>query len=66
MDILGMTAVSLGVAIKNKEVTVLEAVKAVLAQIHAKEEIYNCYVTVDEEGALAQAKEIQKKLMQVF
>ena len=62
MSILDMTACQLAAAIKNKEVTVSEAVKAVLAQIHAKEEIYNCYVTVDEEGALAQAKEIQEKI----
>ena len=33
MSILDMTAVSLGAAIKNKEVTVLEATEAVLAQI---------------------------------
>ena len=36
MDILGMTAVSLGVAIKNKEVTVREAVKAALGRIGDK------------------------------
>ncbi len=62
MSILDMTACQLAAAIKNKEVTVLEATKAVLAQIHEKEEKYHCYVTVDEEGALAQAEEIQKKI----
>lgn len=62
MSILDMTACQLAAAIKNKEVTVLEATKAVLAQIHEKEEKYHCYVTVDEEGALAQAQEIQKKI----
>lgn len=62
MSILDMTACQLAAAIKNKEVTVLEATKAVLAQIHEKEERYHCYVTVDEEGALAQAEEIQKKI----
>ena len=62
MNILDMTAVSLGAAIKNKEVTVLEATEAVLAQIEAKEREYHCYVTVDREGALAAAERIQKKI----
>lgn len=62
MDILSMTAVSLGAAIKNKEVTVREATEAVLAQIEKKEGEYNCYVTVDREGALKQADEVQKKI----
>ena len=62
MSILDMTAVSLGAAIKNKEVTVLEATEAVLAQIEAKESAYHCYVTVDREGALAAAERIQKKI----
>ena len=62
MSILDMTAVSLGAAIKNKEVTVLEATEAVLAQIEAKESEYHCYVTVDREGALAAAERIQRKI----
>lgn len=62
MSILDMTAVSLGAAIKNKEVTVLEATEAVLAQIEAKESEYHCYVTVDWKGALAAAAEIQKRI----
>ncbi len=62
MSILDMTAVSLGAAIKNKEVTVLEATEAVLAQIEAKEREYHCYVTVDWKGALAAAERIQRKI----
>ena len=62
MNILDMTAVSLGAAIKNKEVTVLEATEAVLAQIEATESEYHCYVTVDREGALAAAERIQRKI----
>ena len=62
MNILDMTAVSLGAAIKNKEVTVLEATEAVLAQIEAKESAYHCYVTVDWKGALAAAERIQRKI----
>lgn len=62
MNILDMTAVSLGAAIKNKEVTVLKATEAVLAQMEAKESEYHCYVTVDREGALAAAGRIQKEI----
>lgn len=62
MDLLNMTAVSLGAAIKNKEVTVREATEAVLARIEEKEKEYHCYVTVDKEGALKQADEVQKKI----
>ncbi len=62
MDILGMTAVSLGVAIKNKEVTVREAVKAALGRIGEKEKEYHCFVTVDGEGALGKADEVQKRI----
>lgn len=60
MDIIEMGAVELSAAIKNGEVTVSEALEAVLSQI--KKNDYNCYVTVDEEGARAQASEIQKKI----
>lgn len=62
MDLLSMTAVSLGAAIKNKEVTVREATEAALARIEEKEKEYNCYVTVDKEGALTQADEVQRKI----
>ena len=37
MQILGMTAAGLGAAIKNKEVTVMEAVEAVLSRIEEKD-----------------------------
>ena len=57
MSILNMTAVELAAAIKNKEVTVMEATKAVLDQIEKTEGTYNCYVTVDK-----QAEEMQKKI----
>ena len=62
MNILNMTAVSLAAAIKNKEVTVMDATKAVLKQIEKTESTYNCYVTVDKDGALKQAQEIQGKI----
>ena len=62
MSILSMTAVELAAAIKKHEVTVKEAVEAVLDNIEKKEAAYHCYVTVDREGALKQAEEIQKKI----
>lgn len=62
MSILSMTAVELAAAIKKHEVTVKEAVEAVLDNIEKKEDTYHCYVTIDREGALKQAEEIQKKI----
>ena len=62
MSILSMTAVELSKKIKEKEISVKEAVQASLDQIEAGEKKYNCYVTVDPEGALAQAEAIQKKI----
>ena len=60
MNLMKLTAVQLGKKIKSKEVSVMEAVKAALEQIKEKEDLYNCYVTVDEEGALRRAEEVQK------
>ncbi len=59
MSILDMTAAGLGAAIKAKKVTAREAVEAVLLRIDEKEAAYHCYVTVDREGALAQAEKVQ-------
>ena len=62
MDILKLTAVQLAAKIKAKEVTVLEAVEAVLGQIEKKEAEFHCYVTVDREGARKRAEEVQKAI----
>ena len=62
MGLLDLTAVELGKKIKAGEVSVVEATKAALDQIKEKDDLYNCYVTVDEEGALKQAEEVQKKI----
>ena len=62
MGLLDLTAVELGKKIKAGEVSVLETTKAALDQIKEKDDLYNCYVTVDEEGALKQAEEVQKKI----
>ena len=62
MNILDMTAVELAAAIKEKKATVVEAVEAVFAQMEKSEETFHCYVTVDKEGALSQAREVQRKI----
>ena len=59
MDLLKLTAVELGKKIKAKEVTAVEATQAVLDQIEQMEDSINSYVTVDKEGALKRAKEVQ-------
>ena len=62
MDLMSLTAVELGKKIQAKEVTVEEAVKAAIASIKAKEEKINSFVTIDEEGALKNAAEVQAKI----
>ena len=62
MKIIDMTAVELGTAIQNREVGVQEAVSAALERIEEKEALYHCYVTLDQEGALGQAREVQKRI----
>ena len=59
---MSLTAVELGKKIKAKEVSVEEAVRAALAAIGEKEDAVNSFVTVDEEGALARAKQVQEKI----
>ena len=62
MDLKQMTAVELSAAIREKKVTVQEAVEASLDAIAKREESLNCYVTVDREGALRRAEKVQKKI----
>lgn len=62
MSILNLTAVELGRKIKAGEITAVEATQAALAQIKALDSELNCYVTVDEEGALCRAEEVQKQI----
>ena len=62
MDILKCTAVELGRKIKDKDLTAVEATQAVLARNDSVENTVHAYVTVDREGALKKAAEIQKKI----
>ena len=62
MDLMSYTAVELGRKIKAKEITAVEAAEAALDAIKSKEEKINGFVTVDEEGALKRAAEVQQKI----
>lgn len=62
MSILDLTAVELGRQIKDKKTTVIEATQAVLAQIEALDTEYHAMITVDREGALKNAADIQKRI----
>lgn len=62
MDLMHLTAVELGKKIQNKEVTVRECVEAALAQIEAVDAEINSFVTVDREGALKKADDIQARI----
>lgn len=61
-EILSLTAVGLGRAIKTGETTAVKAMEAVLEQIGRTEETYHCYVTLDRERALAEAEKVQKRI----
>lgn len=62
MEIQKLTAVSLGKKIKEKEISVREALDAVFAQIDQTEDRYHAYVTLDKEGAYKQADAVQEKI----
>lgn len=60
MNIMSLTAVELGKKIKEKEISVQEASEAALQQIDAQEKEIHSYVTVNREGVIERAKEVQK------
>ena len=62
MSLMSLTAVELGKKIKAKEVTVVQAVQESLDAIAQKEDKVHSFVTVDREGALKKAEEVQKKI----
>ena len=63
MEIQKLTAVSLGKKIKEKEISVREALDAVFAQIDQTEGRYHAYVTLDKEGAYKQADAVQNVIV---
>lgn len=62
MDILNMTALELSAAIKEKRITVVEAVQAVLNSIDKTDGDINAYITVNRDDALKKAAEVQEKI----
>lgn len=60
--LLSLSAVELGRAIKEKKTTAAAAMAAVLSQIERSEKEYHCYVTIDREGALKRAEEVQERI----
>ena len=62
MSILDLTALELGKKIKAGEITSLQVTEAVIKQIKAVEEQVHSYVTLDEEGAMKRAKEVQAQI----
>ena len=62
MDLMKLTAVQLSEKIKAGELSVEEAVKASLDAVQEKDKTINAFITVDEEGALKRAAEVQKRI----
>lgn len=62
MNLMTLTAVELGRLIRVEKVGVEEAVRASLATIRAKEEKLHAFITIDEEGAMRRAHEVQKQI----
>ena len=62
MELLSLSAVQLGRAIREGRTTAVKAMEAVLGRIEEKEEWLNCYITLDKEGARRRAQETQKRI----
>lgn len=62
MDIMSLSAVELGRKIKAKEISVKEAAEAAIARTENVEPFVNSFISIDREGALKKADEIQKKI----
>ena len=62
MDISTMTATELGAAIKDGRTTAVEAVRQTLDAIEKKDKELHAFITVDAEGAMKSAAEVQKKI----
>lgn len=62
MSLTSLTAIQLGTKIRAREVSVEEAVEDALLQIRGKEPGIRSFITVDEDGARAQARQIQKQV----
>ena len=62
MSLMSLTALELGRRIQTREVSAVEAVRDALCRISKVEKNLNCFVTVDEEGALLRAQKADEKI----
>jgi aspartyl-tRNA(Asn)/glutamyl-tRNA(Gln) amidotransferase subunit A len=61
-QIMALSALELGQAIKDKKTTSVEATAAMLDAISARDSLYNCYINVFAEKALSDARNVQEKI----
>ncbi|MBP1585536.1 MAG: Asp-tRNA(Asn)/Glu-tRNA(Gln) amidotransferase subunit GatA [Lachnospiraceae bacterium] len=61
-EINELSAVALGRKIKEKEVSVKEALDACFAAIDKKDEEVHAYITIDKDAAYKRAEDVQKKI----
>ena len=62
MELYRLTAAELSRMIRNKEVSSTEVTKSVFSRIKEKENEIEAYVTLNEEGALKKAAEVDEKI----
>lgn len=62
MDVTSLTAVELGKKIRERALSVTDAVNAYFEQIERVEGDVHSFVTLDREGALKRAEEVQKQI----
>lgn len=62
MDLLELTAVELSGKIRAGKITVMDAARAVLDSIDARDGVYRCYITLDREAVLKKAENLQRKI----
>ena len=62
MELIELTALELGKKIRERQISVPEAVKASLEQIQKEEDNIHAFVTVEEEKALSEAQKVQEQI----
>ena len=66
MELETMTALELAAKIKQRQIHVVDGVKAVFDQIESKEETVHAYLDLYKKEAYARAKEVEKELQTVL
>lgn len=62
MELLELTALELGALIKERKISVKEAVAASFKQIYKKEKSIHSFITLEEEKALKEAEAVQDQI----